>query len=692
MSNSSLAAKPHRLARRRKMLRKWFTAGLLWSFIMSGLSPILTAQTGNISPDSIEIDNFANHQDNNGVNIKNTGATIDWIKDTAANGDPGNGTPALSGSVANWIQEGLTGRVGGTGHWYGTRIVDSAATLAGNKDPDAFLSGGKVNDPDSWNIGAGVVGGPKFDASQAYLAANDDNIYFGMERMGNNGTTAFEFEFNQKPPKSMPGSPNDGYVPDRSTGDIIFAFELRGSGGESGSVATFVLRYDAATPGYSILCDDIADGAPACDSLPAPYDNLGAPLSSINAEGALAPPWGRRSSQGAWVSTAFERRLFAESQVPQGFLPDLDSCGGSFFVQLRTRASVTLNSDAKDTTKYFEFVFGDVSADGMLTNACGTSIHYDGSGSTAPNGSTLTYSWQFQKYDPENENADENGWVDFGSPQSGETGDYDPGEAGRFRAILTVSVDGSSCEGITETEYVDVTTAVGGSASLAAACDEMLLYHAEGTGGSGSYLFEWTIYKEKGLVDDVATTFETGPGATSDGSLDVDNFNSGANGDGEYYAVVKIKDANETSCFVNRNGDARTVRHALTASASKTSAASPATGINFASDSGFVATLTGSTNALAGDSVTTEWQYSSDGDNFTNSGDTDLTYQVSLVDIFLNGAQTSAGASVQILGDTYKVNIATLYIRVRAIRIVNGNSCPANSPNVPVKAVKGIDP
>ena len=45
------------------------------------------------------------------------------------------------------------------------------------------------------------------------------DLFFGMERSGNNGTTAFDFEFNRNAPVST-------YVPSRSVGDVLFTFEM----------------------------------------------------------------------------------------------------------------------------------------------------------------------------------------------------------------------------------------------------------------------------------------------------------------------------------------------------------------------------------------------------------------------------------------------------------------------------------
>ena len=60
-----------------------------------------------------------------------------------------------------------------------------------------------------------------------------------MERRGNNGTTAFDWEFNRLAPTGS--APN--YIPNRSEGDILVTFEMQGSGG-SGSATPFRFVFD----------------------------------------------------------------------------------------------------------------------------------------------------------------------------------------------------------------------------------------------------------------------------------------------------------------------------------------------------------------------------------------------------------------------------------------------------------------
>ena len=106
------------------------------------------------------------------------------------------------------------------------------------KDTDIFLQGGKVYDPESWVVGPGSTGSAKFDQTQAYIANNQQNVFFGMERGGNSGTTAFDFEFNQAAPDPVPAGSPGPYVPNRTAGDTLISFELQVSGGAAGSVLT----------------------------------------------------------------------------------------------------------------------------------------------------------------------------------------------------------------------------------------------------------------------------------------------------------------------------------------------------------------------------------------------------------------------------------------------------------------------
>ncbi len=735
---------------------------------MYGIAPmVIHAQTqvsGNISPNKIEIDTAANLNAGDAVtlNAASAGSPIDWQKDTLANTDPAS----LTGGVAVGIIPGTSGRVGGTGHWYGARLVDG---YVNGKDTDIFLQGGKVNEPLSWMVGAGSVGSAKFDETEAYMANNEQNVYFGMERAGNSGTTAFDFEFNQNAP-NVPAS-GIPYIPNRSLGDKLISFELQGSGGATGTVLTYIFNYNGTV--YVPLCDD--DASTPAGACPAGL------FTSINGPNTPAGSWGRVNSQNAWVADAFDRRLFAEAQVPLSLLPGISGCGDSLFVQIRTRSSSSLTSDAKDTSPIFEYLFGGpAAAGGLISSGCGLDIGYDGSSSRNSTGGTtnLTYAWTFKRDDgtivgtsdlisgtfpapapgtyfaelvvteggsciddvttnnvtvynvvggsatltPDCDDTftysasgtggsgsynfswtiyKENGATDLvaktfssgpGTVSGGtlDIDDFNTGAkgAGTYYAVVRISdSNNSTCLFDATSNVINVRYAVGGSATLTADCDDTFGYSATGTGGTGSYNFSWTIYKENGAVDLVATTFSSGPAASSSGQLDIDDFNAGANGEGNYYAVVRITDANNATCFFDATSNSQDVRYPLTASASKTGADVPGTGM---ADTGFVATLTGSTNALPGDTVTTEWQYFTGG-VWTASGDLDLTYPRNLADICSFGSIDSPGIAA-IFGDNYKVKRCSLQVRLHAVRTLNGNSCPVDSAPVSVKAGKIIDP
>ena len=313
---------------------------------------------------AIEIDTNANHYPGgSSADCTPLEAGTDWVKDCLANTD----TPSLVDSIATGIDPGVTGRVGGTGHWNGVRIVDG---FAGNDD-DIFLTGGKENDESSWNVGPGSVGSSKYDATQAYLANNQTTLFFGMERRGNNGTTAFDFEFNQVAPANA-----TTYIPTRTEDDVLLTFEMQGSGG-SGSATPHYYTWDG---------DEYVEG-----SLPA------GTLSTINTDtSTAAPPWGHVSGNSGWVGGNLQRFEFAEAKVPLSILPGVNACGGTAYTQIRTRSSSTENSDLKDTTKIFEFQFGSPSASASKTSANGTnSSVLLGSSSTGI--TTPTYQWQVKQ-------------------------------------------------------------------------------------------------------------------------------------------------------------------------------------------------------------------------------------------------------------------------------------------------------
>lgn len=420
--------------------------------------------TGNLHPGAIQIDGPTAGADLHadvGVPL-NPGATLDWVADT----DPNSGPDCLgTDSIATCIEPNVTGAEGGTGHWNGVRIVDGIAS----GDADIFLTGGKENDTSTWNIGPGSVGSSKYDIVQAYLANNQDNLYFGMERRGNNGTTAFDFEFNQLAPMALETCVQEPNVPCRSVGDILFTFEMQGSG-KSGSASPHIYTWDGST-----YVEGAADGI----------------ISSINqVTDTAGGPWGHVDRHGDWVLGNLDRYAFAEASAPIELLPGVDTCGGKAFVQVRTRSSSTPNSDLKDTTRVFEFLFNSVVAEASLAPSCDQGFSFTASGQDA-DGNPITdpvCSWTF---------TEAGGAVLTSSECSG----FMAAPVGTYSGEVEVwSAADEACKGTTDAGSVDVHPVMTVTADLEATCVSAVNYTATGGGSNpAGATYAWTFVADDGV-------------------------------------------------------------------------------------------------------------------------------------------------------------------------------------------------
>lgn len=373
----------------------------------------------------------------------NAGAALDWVADTAANSE---------------LTPGVDSAVGGVGHWNGLRLLDGVNT----GDSNIFLSGGKENDTSTWNIGPGSVGSSKYDISQAYLANNQNNIYFGMERSGNNGTTAFDFEFNQLAPMSLASCPQNPQVPCRSVGDLLITFEMQGSG-SSGSATPHRYTWNGST-----YVEGAATGI----------------VSSINLTANTAgAPWGHVDSHGNWVLGNMEKFTFAEATAPISLLPGVDNCGGKAYVQVRTRSSATPNSDLKDTTNVFAYVFNSVTAAASLTPSCDGTLGYSAAG-FSPSGEELSEPachWTFS---------------------DGSTSDLCSGTLqvppGEYSATLELSDPNSpACSASADADPVvvlqqlSVQLSLQGQAPVCPMTNDGVTYDVVVSGGDGQYSYTW---------------------------------------------------------------------------------------------------------------------------------------------------------------------------------------------------------
>lgn len=477
--------------------------------------------SGNINPNAIEIEKAGKANLVAGTanaDVFNAAADHDWIADSL----PNAGTGCLSGSIASCLQAGVTSAAGGTGHWRGVRIVDGI----NSGDQDIFLNGGKENDLSTWNVGPGSVGSSKYDATQMYLANNQTDLFFGMERSGNNGTTAFDFEFNRNAPAAQ-GS----YIPTRTSGDVLFTFEMQGSGG-SGSVTPHFYRYGSG--GYTE------------QALPA------GTFSSINDNTTtLGEPWGHVNSQGSWVLGALERNTFAEAVVNlANVFPGFVACGNdSAYVQIRTRSSSTSTSDLKDTTKIFNYEFNPPqSPSTQLASTCAQTFTY------ASPGTASSYDWDFTV--PAAQAA-------LGVTLSG-TGVTGPVTAGNGDKVYgsslqsgTVSValpngvdsatvdvsqttaDANSCTAGDGPFTVTVYRTLGATATLGALCDNRFTYAATAAGGRAPYTYAWT-FERNSAADGSGTWSTVGTSALASGTFT-------ALSSGRYRGLLTVQDSAGTA-------------------------------------------------------------------------------------------------------------------------------------------------
>lgn len=462
---------------------------------------------------------------------------LDWVKDTL----PNNDAASLSGGIATGILDGQSGTLfsgAKRGHWNGVRLVDGIA----GAELDQFIKGGKEDDTSTWIIGSGSIGSSKYDATQVFIAntsfkttdlanfptGQKNMLFFAMERRGNNGTTAFDFEFNQKPPLTE-------YVPDRSDGDVLFTFEMNGSG-SSGSAVPHIYVYKNG----NYLNNEVLP-----NSLPAARRAV----SDINQVTTPSSPWGFVNDKGVWTIGQIPVFSVAEAAVPFGvdFLTNVSGCGGSAYVQVRTRSSVTNTSDLKDTTKFFKYIFGGPHADLQLQTDCTQKFQYSAAGShDSTNGSNLTYDWSFT--------------VPAGVTLSSSDVEFGPDGANKYKASFTSdTVRDVQVNLPVGTDYADITvklkvTESGGcfeetsaytvrvwrvldaSASMSAPCspDFAINYSVSTSGGKGPLSYSWEFYKV-GTPDSKVGTSTSASGVFKAPSA------------GTYYGIVVVKDTADSS-------------------------------------------------------------------------------------------------------------------------------------------------
>lgn len=489
------------------------------SLVVGLVAPQGYAVSGNIQPNAIEIEKAGKanlYPGTANADVFNPAADNDWVADSTGN----TGTNCLPAGIALCNQAGVTAATNGVGHWTGVRLVDGVNT----GDQDIFLNGGKENDQSTWNVGPGSVGSSKYDATQMYLANNQTDLFFGMERSGNNGTTAFDFEFNKNAPVSL-------YKPTRTTGDPLFTFEMQGSGG-SGSVTPHFFRWSGS--------------AYVEQALPA------GTFASINDNTTTTgEPWGHVDSHGNWVLGNLDRNTFAEAIVNlANVFPGFDVCGNnSAYVQVRTRSSATDTSDLKDATKIINYEFNPpASPSTQLASTCSQTFTYNSPGSAS------SYDWDFVVSAAQatagvtlsgtgvtGPTTAANGDKVYGSTlQSGTVSVTLPsGVASATIDVSQTTTNANDCSAGDGPFTVTVYKLLGVTATLSPLCDNHFTYSSTVTGGNAPYTYAWTFQKNVS-----GTWTNVGTSTAASGTFD-------AGSAGQYRAQLTVHDTAATSSIAS---------------------------------------------------------------------------------------------------------------------------------------------
>lgn len=678
---------------------RWLRLSMVGMLVVVLVPTSASGENGNIGTNQIEVLNDGNLYPQpatgcSGNAFNQTVTGFDWVKDCLQNLTLTVGQNAAAQK----------------GHWNGFRVLDGI----GGADQDIFLTGGKENDHETWNPGPGSVGSSKYDITQAYLANNDDNAYFGMERRGNNGTTAFDWEFNKYAPD--PNGPFPDYVPNRSEGDVLLTFEMKGAG-NSGSATPFRFVYD--DPDITGDPNNPPDGVAADTDFDGVYVSVG--IDGINAvinnDTIPSAPWGAVSSQGAWTTDALERFKFAEARVPLTLLGIEEGavCEEiSRFVQVRTRASSTENSDLKDLTKIFSFdFFAPTNPTQTLEARCDAEFDFSSSLATgdAPG-------WTFSIDDVGGQPAgvtlagvEKNGSTVTLSPDAnGTDGDgvttwTTSAFSGRIQATLpsgmdsvTIDVSQSAQDGgcdVGSSGSVTIYRGITVSALITTDCDATFDWSTSVTGGKAPYDItvkvqrlenaNWVTKATLTFLDDADGVLNTAA-STSD---DLNPYDA-TGVPGSYRLRVDASDSQDPACTGFVESATAQVRDTLTAGAAKDVANINRADLTVAMDGS-------QTGALAGDTVTWQWQKRVDSEspddwfNISTASTQEFDYggfesdDITPLNVDVSVADGAASGS-------YKGRVWVVQLRVKVTRTVAGLECVAYSSPVTVKMVKMVDP
>ena len=237
-------------------------------------------------------------------------------------GDLFSGTMSPSGD--DWAK-------GATGD--GLLTAPTVTDPIGNADTSNFSTGSKENDaPSTWDGGTGTAS-PKDDMGNVYVgsqlrplpAGPNSHLwaFVGVERASNNGTTFFDWEFNQKPNVT---NANGISVPHRTAGDVLVVAQQQGTG--AFTIAATVQVWSGSAWGAAI---------------PAP---AGAFYGLSNDASIPKGPWGDAIASGGLIP----ERQFAEMAFDMTAFGVVLDCPSEGFgeVNVRTRSSIVASAALKD--------------------------------------------------------------------------------------------------------------------------------------------------------------------------------------------------------------------------------------------------------------------------------------------------------------------------------------------------------
>jgi hypothetical protein len=227
----------------------------------------------------------------------------------------------------------------------GTSTAAATSFVTDAVNGSIFTQGGSKDDLDTtnWRHTAGSVP-DKDELAHAYAARYGSLLYFGADRMANNGDSQMGFWFFQN---DVTPQPNGTFGPDaHDDGDILVLSDFT-KGGEAVTIRVFRWNGPGGTIAGSGAIDgtlDLLAGTTAnpqdCVSSPIGADNF---CATVNAA-AFTPPWEFHPKSG--TDGQIQKGEFYEGGIDLAFLGLQNECFASFLSE--TRSSQAVDAVLKD--------------------------------------------------------------------------------------------------------------------------------------------------------------------------------------------------------------------------------------------------------------------------------------------------------------------------------------------------------